>query len=79
MLPRFRDGTTQVVDAAGSVITLPNEQLFAHLCRLRRSLDELEAILPVDDWKAQVQRARGSLTTFNFLFASAEDYFSGKG
>jgi len=79
MLPRFTGGETAVVDGRGRAITHPNEQIFAHLCRLRQALDALEDRLPEEEWRSVVRKARGSLTTFNFLFRSAEDQFSGKG
>jgi hypothetical protein len=78
MVARYRDGETIVADGSGREVSHPNGRIFAHLCRLRRALNELEARLPDEDLKSQVRRARGSLTTFNFLFHEAEDYFSGK-
>ena len=78
MVARFREGQTIVVDGAGREVSHPNERIFAHLCRLRSALDQLEARLPDEDLKSQVRRARGSLTTFNFLFHAPEDQFSGK-
>jgi hypothetical protein len=78
MTARFRDGRTVVDDGGGRGVSHPNERIFAHLCRLRTALNELEARLPDEDLKSQVRRARGSLTTFNFLFHAPEDQFSGK-
>lgn len=78
MLSRFRDGQTLVVDGSGRELSHSNERIFQHLCRLRSALDALEGALPDEDLKGQVRRARGSLTTFNFLFHDPADQFSGK-
>jgi len=78
MTSRFEGGTTEVIDREGRVISMPNERVFAHLCRLKRALDQLEARLPDEELKSQVARARGSLTSFNFLFGDPTHVFSGK-
>lgn len=78
LVDRYRDGTTEIRDADGRVISHPNERVFAHLCRLRRALDELEVRLDDEDLRVNVRRARGSLTTFNFLFSDPADHFTGK-
>lgn len=84
---KFRTGGKAIARGPnGQAIEVSAERLFGVLDRLRASLDALEDAIKAkpalaedqEEMVANVRRAHGSFTTFNFLFADREDYFSGK-
>jgi ASC-1-like (ASCH) protein len=89
MLRRFEGGKVTVEDGFGKVVKeIPIDQVFKKVTSVRDKLRVLEqklnasgALSQAD--KAELQgylsRAYGSLTTFNFLFASEADKFQGTG
>lgn len=87
MASKYRHGgRVRVETEEGPSKSIPAHQFFAWVERLARSLDLLEeavdthpAIGPeAEEWVDIVRKMRGSFTTFNVLFSSREDYFSGK-
>ena len=88
MHSKFRHGGKAVaIDAEGAKRTIPAHELFARIEKLAKALDALEQVVQTkdaleedaDEMVASVRRMRGSFTTFNFLLADREDYFTGKG
>jgi hypothetical protein len=84
---RFEGGKTRVYAADGKLTReLTNERFLQLLERLRASLEQLEDVLVAKDAlldlypeaHKQLMAVQGSFTTFNFLYASRNDYFTGK-
>lgn len=86
---RFAEGSVVFRDADGKVVKeVPASALFRKVTAIRDKLRVLEQKLnaherldDVDkaDLQAQLTRAYGSLTTFNFLFRDEADKFIGTG
>lgn len=87
MASKYRHGgKVTAIAEDGFTRSVPAYQFFAWLERVARCLDALEGAVEsrpalaeeAEELGAQVRRMRGSLTTFNLLFADREDYFTGK-
>ncbi len=83
---KYRSGKIRVIDSAGRTLEHKPELLFAMLDRLQTCLAELERAVGAQSklgtereaHQALIRRIRGSLTTFNVLYAHREDQFSTK-
>ena len=85
ILRRFEEGTVQFTDNTGKIVKdVPASVVFKKVTSVREKLRVLEQKLNnhgglTQSDKAELQvyisRCYGSLTTFNFLFASEDDKF----
>lgn len=82
----IRGGRVSAIDEADQQRKVSAQTFFGWLERLAKSMDALEEAVDThpklyeesEELLGQLRRMRGSLTTFNVVFADRHDYFSGK-